>query len=124
VFFTNLVRKPKIRTLGIGNKRVPNRAMSASSKWDKYHAASLARLNQKKRGRYVGGWSSRKKDKKQWIQIDLGKPKKIVKIATQGRQDVRQFVTRYIVKSSIDGVYWVTYKKRSVPKVSYYQRFH
>ena len=104
---------PVAKPLGISNNRLNNRYITASSIWDKYHAAWLARLYNKKRGRYIGGWSSKVNRRGQWIQYDLRRPKKIVKVATQGRQDLNQYVTRYIIKYSADAFHWTPYRKYS-----------
>ena len=42
---------------------------------------------------------------------------RVVKIATQGRQDYRQWVTQYYLSYSQDNVYFVEYKQNSARKV-------
>ena len=44
----------------------------------------------------------------EWIQIDFGEQKEIAMIKTQGRLDVGQYVTRFMVMTSDDGVLWVS----------------
>ena len=48
-------------------------------------------------GGKTGAWSSRINDKSQWIQVDLRVKFQVTKIATQGRQDLAQWVTQYKV---------------------------
>lgn len=105
--------RPVPKPLGLSNNRLNNRYITASSIWDKYHAAWLARLYNKKRGRYRGGWSAKVNKRGQWIQFDFRRPRKIVKVTTQGRSDLRQYVTRYIIKYSADAFYWTPYRKYS-----------
>lgn len=85
--------------------------MSASSQWDRYHAPFRARLHITKQGRYIAAWSSRHNNHNQWLKIDLGRTNKVTGIATQGRQDMAQWVTVYYVYYSIDGLHFsrVTY---------------
>jgi len=108
-----LVRRPRPFPSGIGNGRLPNKYITASSIWDRNHAAWLARLHRKKQGRYVGGWSARHNNRLQWIQFDLRGYKRIYKVATQGRQDINQWVTKYKIAYSQNGRRWVFYKKYS-----------
>lgn len=99
--------------MGISNNRLNNRYITASSSWNRYHVAWLARLYNKKRGRYHGGWSAKVNRRGQWIQFDFRQPKTIVKVVTQGRADANQWVTRYFIKYSSDAFYWTPYKKYS-----------
>ena len=51
------------------------------------------------------------------MQVDFLKAAIIIRIATQGRQDYRQWVTQYYLRHSVDGVYFVDYKQRNSRKV-------
>ena len=42
---------------------------------------------------------------------------RVVKIATQGRQDYRQWVTQYYLSYSQDNVYFAEYEQNSARKV-------
>ena len=64
-------------------------------------------------GGKTGAWSSRINDKSQWIQVDLRVKFQVTKIATQGRQDLAQWVTQYKVSYSIDGKVFVSQSKVS-----------
>ena len=59
----------------------------------------------------AGAWSPSSVDRGQWIQVDLGAITGITGIATQGRADAAQWVTRYKVSHSYDGGYFVFYHK-------------
>ena len=91
--------------------------MRASSEWDRYHAAYLARLNLKPRGRFKGGWSAKKNNRKQWIQVNFRRPVRFSKVAMQGREDANQFVTSFAVAYSPDGYRWTPFKANSRLKV-------
>jgi len=54
-------------------------------------------------GGKTGAWSSRTNDKSQWIQVDFGEVKRVTQVASQGRPDASQWVTRYKVSFSTFG---------------------
>ena len=68
---------------------------------------------------YRGGWSSRVNYRYQWLQVTFKIPKKIVAIATQGRQDLNQWVTKYWLSFSMDLVHYVYYKQLGATKVCF-----
>ena len=105
------------RPLGMQNGRIRNVAITSSSRWDNFHAPHLARLQNKRRGRYMGGWSAKINNAYQWLQIDLKRPTKVVRISTQGRPTVNQWVTSYYLLYSQDGVYFAYYFQRNTMKV-------
>lgn len=73
------------KALGMKNGAIPNRQISASSRWDVHHDAWQGRLDYKRIWK-AGSWSSRSNDRNQWLQIDLFTPyMKVTRIATQGR---------------------------------------
>lgn len=96
--------------LGLQNGRIRNSRITASSEYNVYHAARLGRLHLHKRGRYVGAWCAKHKNRNQWFKVNFGRLMKITKIATQGRQDAAQWVTYYRVSSSVDGIHWQMYR--------------
>ena len=112
------VRRPAPKPLGLQNGRIRNSAISASSRWNRYHAAWLARLKRPKRGRYAGAWCAKVNNHQQWLQVDFRVPKKVVAVATQGRHDYNQWVTLYYLRFSVDGTYFATYRKNGKKKVS------
>lgn len=90
--------------LGIEDGRIPDGNFRASSIWNYQHRASNARLNAVRRRHRTGGWSSRYNKRGQWIQFDVGRLAYIVGIATQGRQDYNQWVTKFKLSYSRDGL--------------------
>lgn len=103
--------------LGMKSGAIRNAQITASSIWNKYHTARLARLGTVKRGRYVGAWCARHNNHHQWLKVDFGRPMKIKKIETQGRQDTNQWVTRYQLSYSQDGSHRTLYRYKSNDKV-------
>ena len=92
----------------------------ASSEWDLNHAAIQGRLNFQKSGIKQGAWSSRNNDNNQWLQIDLRQSyTKVTAVASQGRNQASQWVTKYKLQYSNDGVTFQYYKEqgRTVDKV-------
>ena len=92
--------------VGLQRGSIANRAMTASSQFNKFHAAFLGRLHRRKRGRFVGAWRARYNNYNQWLQVDLGRTMKITGIATQGRQDKNEWVTAYWVLYGSDGLHF------------------
>ena len=91
--------------LGVESGAISDRQMSASSQWDDYLAVSQGRLNVKAVPGKGGSWSAKDNDVSQWLQVDLGNPHtKVTALATQGRNDYPQWVTKYKVQYSRDGV--------------------
>lgn len=43
---------------------------------------------------------------------------RITQVATQGRQDYDQWVTRYTISSSVDSTHWAMYRDKSQDKVT------
>ena len=105
------------RALGLQNGRLTNSKITASSQYNRNSAPWLGRLRRPKRGAYMGAWCAKHNNHNQWFKVDFGRPMKITKIATQGRQDASQWVTRYLVSSSLDAVHWAVYRFKSNDKV-------
>ena len=91
--------------------------MSASSIKDNNHAANLTRLNLVAASGKRGSWAAKTNNVNQWLQIDLGTPTTVTKVATQGRQDTSQWITSYSLSYSLAGSFWVQYTVRGKKKV-------
>ena len=82
-------------------------------------ASSTLGLNKPGNGRlhlYVksgggGGWVSGNTRNDSWFQVDFGNWTKVTRISTQGRQDVPQWVTKYRLSYSYDGIFFTDYPK-------------
>jgi len=95
--------------------------ISASSQWDNNHAAQQSRLHFKISGNKRGAWSSFKNDLDQWLQVDFGSYTTVTQVATQGRNGYAQWVTKYRLQYSDDGVIFELFKEphRTSAKVSF-----
>ena len=104
------------------NRLIKDAQITASSEWDSNHAAIQARLNFQAGGGKQGAWSARSNDANQWIQVALKSYIKLTAIATQGRNGGSQWVTKYQLQYSDDGVNFHYYKAsgQSSPKVKAY----
>ena len=105
------------RPLGMKNGRIHSNQITASSSWDRNHGPGNARLHWRKSRARVGAWSARHNNHYQFLQVYFKRPARVVKIATQGRQDARQWVTKYFVAYSQDGANFAEYKENSNRKV-------
>ena len=119
MFWVLCIAEPCIASLGMENRFIRDTQITASSEWDSNHAAIQARLNFKAGGGKQGAWSARSNDANQWIQVAFGSYTKLTGIATQGRNGANQWVTKYQLQYSDDGVNFYYYKapRQSSPKV-------
>ena len=98
---------------------INNGQITASSEWDGNHAANQGRLFFTRTGIKVGSWSSRRNDGNQWLQIDLGgHHDNVTGVATQGRNDHNQWVAKYKLMYSYDGVNFQYYMGQEEDKVN------
>ncbi|XP_020611444.1 EGF-like repeat and discoidin I-like domain-containing protein 3 [Orbicella faveolata] len=87
--------------------------ITSSSQWDGNHAAIQGRLHFEAGGGKAGGWTAGKNDANQWLQVDLGSEYcKVTRVATQGRNNYEQWVTKYKLQYSNDGVHFQYYRER------------
>ena len=94
--------------------------ISASSQWDANHAAKQGRLHFRAVPGKVGSWCAGANDVNQWLQIDLGNQHtKVTRLATQGRNGYSQWVTKYKLQYSDDGVNFHYYWEHGATKVSF-----
>ena len=111
------LKAPYSVEIGLEDGKVPDKAFSASSQWDKYHRANRARLNSVATKRYRGGWSARKNNRRQWLQVKLRRRARIIGLATQGRQDLNQWIRSYSFSYSLTGRSFRPYKENGRVKV-------
>ena len=95
--------------LGMQSGQIPNSALSASSEYTVNGLAYHGRLNTQTG---YGCWYPTYNDAGQYIQVDFGKPTKVTKIGTQGRNNVNQYVTKYSVSYSLDNGVFESYKNQ------------
>ena len=78
--------------------------ISASSQLDGGHSAAQARLHFRADGSKSGGWSALTNDDNQWLEVDVGSYTRVTSVATQGRNSKNEWVTRYNLQYSDDGI--------------------
>ena len=94
------------------NYKITSAQISASSQWDNYHAPNQGRLNYKRSGYYKGGWSAAANDLNQWFQLDLRIETAVTYVATQGRNQYSQWVTKYKLLYGNDGNSFVAFRQQ------------
>ena len=108
--------KPPVCEAGLGleSYAIPDSSVTASSWWGP-HKPGNARLHL-----YVkpgnlnvrGGWEPMPGNKKNsWFQVDFGNWAKVTIISTQGSPLKPQWVTKYLVTYSYDGLFYKDYSK-------------
>ncbi|XP_072474089.1 lactadherin isoform X2 [Notamacropus eugenii] len=103
--------------LGMKSEIIPDSRITASSTFKTFGLDSFswhpyfARLD--KQGKF-NAWTAESKEDAEWLQIDLGKPKRVTGIITQGARDFGniQYVSAYKVAYSNDSRSWTVYKER------------
>ena len=104
--------------LGVESGAISDGQMSASSQWDEILTASQGRLNVKAVAGEGGSWSAKDNNVRQWLQVDLGNPHtKVTALATQGRNIYPQWVTKYKVQYSRDGVSFQYFMEEQSSKI-------
>ena len=99
------------------NGSISDSQINASSQLDLSHAAIQGRLHLKATADKAGCWSAGRNDTSQWLQVNLGsKDIRVTRVATQGRGDDAQWVTRYRLQYSKDGVNFLYYREQGQTK--------
>lgn len=110
--------------LGMAFGAISDYQISASSQLDSNHIAAQGRLHFKGDGSKVGGWSALSNDVNQWIQVDFGSYTRVTAVATQGRYNDDQWVTKYTFQYSDDGMTFQTYKKPGDKSTKVFPNWH
>ncbi|KAL9955705.1 hypothetical protein ACROYT_G037065 [Oculina patagonica] len=97
--------------LGMEDYAIPDSAVTASSIFWAFANAGKGRLHLVSNGQN-GGWVANPRNRyRSWFQVDFGRWSKIMRISTQGRQDAPQWVTKYRVSYSYDGIFFKDYRE-------------
>ena len=86
---------------------IPDSAITASSYYNNNYRPSQGRLYQQYQGG-SGSWLAKTNDQNQWLQVNLGGWKQVMRFCTQGRLDGAQWLTSYSLAFSYDGVFYRT----------------
>ena len=105
--------------LGMESETIADAQITASTMRDVNSSPRLARLQLKADGIKQGGWSALRNDVNQWLQVDLVSYTTVTRVATQGRNEFSEWVTKYRIQYSNDGVTFQVYREQgtSLPKV-------
>lgn len=97
--------------LGVESGTIPDAQLTASSQHDANHGAHRARLDIQKEGNKRGGWVPRRWGSNQWLQVNLGFINTVTGVATQGRSEYPQIVTKYKLLYSQDEKDFLYYRE-------------
>jgi len=89
--------------------------ISASSEYPSHnlgHHAYQGRLHLQETLQRAGGWSARQVDASQWLQVNLGSPHWVTRLAIQGRNGYNQWVTKFNLQYSDRGVIFQYYREQ------------
>lgn len=86
---------------------------SSSFKTDgsKSYKAAYGRLNNSPSGVNGGAWCADRSDTSRYLQIDLKREITLSGISTQGQSDEANWVAKYSLKHSKDGINWSPFKE-------------
>ena len=112
---------PESFPLGMKDGIIQDCQLTSSSEWNPNHSAINARLDRPHGNGKAGAWCAKTNDVNQWIQVDFGEMKLVSGIVMQGRTDYEQWVKKYKVQYSNDGISWqfVTDHNQRSDKVSF-----
>ena len=105
--------------LGLESYDIPDSSVTASSiLWPPAQAAN-GRLHFFPKFGQNGGWVAHPSNTYgSWFQVDFGRWTKVTRISTQGRQDADEWVTKYGVSYSYEGIFFKGYQEHGgMPKV-------
>lgn len=103
--------------LGMENYKIPDSSIQASSRLDQRTKASNGRLHNFPTVDSDAAWSAGVANTHQWFQVDFGNLTAVSVIATQGRQNVDQWIKEYRVSYSYDGLLYGAYRETSANDV-------
>ena len=78
--------------------------IKASSKYDTNHSVKGCKLNKIMGNGHSSAWCADSSDKNAWIEVNLGGSHLITGVSIQGRGDANQYVTKFRVLYSNDGI--------------------
>ena len=104
---------PKVPVpLGMESGAIFDSQITASSVYNVNLAACNAKLHFKGSQNPLrrAGWVTGVKNTNQWLQVDLQQTTRVIGIATQGRHDHDQWVTKFKLQYGGDGLFFRVYK--------------
>ena len=99
--------------LGMESGEISVEQISASSESSANHIASYGRLHFEASSGIAGSWSPAQSNTSQWLQVNLGgRCIKVTGVATQGRNDDSEWVTKYKLQYSNNGANFEYYREQ------------
>ncbi|XP_040912296.1 contactin-associated protein-like 5 [Toxotes jaculatrix] len=87
---------------------LPQSSFQSSSQSSISYSAHNAKLNRRDG---AGGWSPMVTDQEPWLQVDLRDRKEVTAVATQGRYESSDWVSKYLLLYSDTGQAWKQYRQ-------------
>ena len=98
--------------LGMESGAILDSQIIASSVHSSTTAHFHPRLHFKQTASTAGSWSARTNNINQWLQVNLLETTEVICIATQGRNKIQQWVTKYKLQYGEDGHTFKFYKQK------------
>jgi len=105
-----------MNSLGMDDRSISDSQITGSSHKPNYEPSN-GRLNHIKTASKGGSWCAEKSDTHQYLQIDLGKQTTYSGIATQGSGETQDWVLKYKIQKSDDGVIFQDHTEFGMPVV-------
>ena len=86
--------------------RITKSQLAASSVWGRKFDAYNARLKWKQFLTNAGAWCAKLNNLNQWISVNLSMSRLVSGVITQGRDGTNQWVTKFKIQYSDDGITW------------------
>ncbi|XP_078359089.1 uncharacterized protein LOC144643648 isoform X1 [Oculina patagonica] len=107
------------KPVGVSDQaKIPDNHITASSQYGDNYKPAYGRLN----GDRGDGWCAKKKDKDDWLQVDLGTTFQVCAVATQGDIDGDEWATHFKLSYSSDGNVWTPYKDANGVEVEFHRQ--
>ena len=94
--------------IGLGNRRVSDAQIMASSRRSLAYAGAAGRI-----GNRDSCWAAAANAPGEYLQVDIGEIKVLTALAVQGNPSAEEWVTAYHLSTSFDGVHWSSYAENS-----------
>ena len=99
------------------NGSIRDSQITASSQFGWSHAPRRARLNKPNNSFEKGAWAAASGDVEPWLQVEFSEKVTVVKVATQGRFDLDQWVKNYHMNYSQERIHYQVYRHSGMIKV-------
>ena len=98
--------------------RILDSQITGSSFYNNTSRYHLARLNNKKTTHHSGAWRPKDSDSNEWLKIDFLTSTLITNILTQGEEGSLNYVEKFTVSISNNGILFHPYKEDGQIKVN------